>query len=85
MALSDITEKAMRDQGWLLASECARMVKKDVRTLYRWIDANKVRGFKESGHRRYINWQDVLDHMGEERCQILGISKDDIWTEHGAQ
>lgn len=85
MSLNDITEKPMREKGWLLASECARKVHKDVRTLYRWIDAKKVRGFKESGHRRYIHWQDVLDHMGKERCDILGLRYDTIWEERGAE
>ena len=70
MALADVTEKAMRSKGWLLASECSRIVGKDVRTLYRWIDAGKVRGFKESGHRRYIKWPDVLKHIGI-GCQFL--------------
>lgn len=85
MALADVTEKAMRSKGWLLASECSRIIGKDVRTLYRWIDAGKVDGFKESGHRRYIKWADVLSHMGSEKCNALGLDADTIWTERGAQ
>lgn len=85
MALADVTEKAMRNKGWLLASECSRIIGKDVRTLYRWIDAGKVGGFKESGHRRYIKWADVLRHMGSEKCNALGLDDDTIWTERGAQ
>lgn len=73
----------MRTKGYLLVAEAARKIDVAPQTIYRWLEAEKVEGFRD-GYRRYVRWSTVLKHIGPKSARIRGLSKEDIWVESDA-
>lgn len=70
------TSDAMRRQGWCLCSEAARLTEKSVQTLYRWIDDPSIRvSGMNDGYRRYVRWNELLDHLGKEYAKALKLQR----------
>lgn len=77
---STITDKEMRQRGFLLVAEAARKIGKTPQTIYRWIDGGNAEGLRE-GFRRYVRWSSILTHLGPDAVRIRKLSQHDIWTE----
>lgn len=74
-----ITPDEMREKGYLLAREAARKIDVNPTTIYRWLSANKIEGFRD-GFRSYVLWTSVLAWIGEAACEVRGLSSDDVWV-----
>lgn len=79
---STVTDKVMRGKGYLLVSEAARKIGVSPQTIYLWLEAKKVEGFRE-GYRRFVRWSTVLRHLGPESCEVRGLKYEDVWVESG--
>lgn len=75
-----LTDSKMREQGFLLAAEAARKVGVTPQTLYKWLDTEKVAGFR-TGYRRYVHWKSVLEHLGDKACEVMGIDLASVHVE----
>lgn len=69
----------MRSQGYLLVAEAARKIEVAPQTIYRWIETEKVGGFRD-GYRRYVRWSSILKHLGSKSARVRGLAQDDIWV-----
>jgi excisionase family DNA binding protein len=75
-----LTDSKMRGEGYLLAAEAARKIGVTSQTIYKWIDAEKIGGFR-TGYRRYVRWDSVLDYLGAQACEVMKLSPESVLTE----
>lgn len=75
MSLETVTDPIIEKQGWVLCSDAARRIGKTVQTIYKWIDVGKVSGTCIGGYRKYVRWDDVLDHLGPIESKALGLTR----------
>lgn len=68
------TDPDVLKQGWMLCGEASPLVGKSVQTLYRWIDQKQVSGLRD-GYRRYIKWNELLDHLGDDYCKLKKLKR----------
>lgn len=58
--------------GYLKAMEVSAKTGMNVTTIYRWIDAGKVKGMTSAGH-RYVEIESLIKHLGEEAAAAVGL------------
>jgi excisionase family DNA binding protein len=75
-----LTDYKMRSEGYLLAAEAARKIGVTSQTIYKWIDADKIGGFR-TGYRRYVQWETVMSYMGDQACKVLELTASSVFTE----
>ncbi len=75
---SPITDSKHRTAGYLLVAEAARKIDVAPSTIYRWVEEEKVEGYRE-GYRRYVKWDTILQHLGPQAVKVRGLSKKDIF------
>lgn len=75
MSLETVTDPMIEKQGWVLCSDAARRIKRAVQTIYKWIDLGKVEGTTIGGYRKYVRWDDIIDHLGPVESKALGLAR----------
>ena len=61
MAVATAHVKAMKDEGYLPASEAARAIECNPTTIYRWIERGLLRAKVLSGRNRFVSVEDLLE------------------------
>jgi hypothetical protein len=64
--------KLLEEHGYITAANASRLMKNEVLTIYRWIDAEIVKGAC-IGERKYVKVQSLIDHVGPEMADIFGL------------
>jgi len=64
----------LRKDGWVLVTEAATRVGLTTPAIHKWIADEAIEGLTH-GHKTWVKWIQVVEHVGVQKCVVLGIIK----------
>lgn len=64
--------EAMKNAGYITASEAARAAGVTIQTIYKWIESGKVKGTKSADH-WYVDAGSLVEYIGPIAAMAAGL------------